>query len=151
MWFLNNGFLFMPFFLYLFIRFPLFGSKSLYILKCLSSSGFKDIYIILMLIILFVVTVQSLSHIWLCHCMDWSILGFPVLHHLPEFAQSHVHWVSDGIKPPRPLSAPFPPVLNLSQHQSLFQWVSCLHQVAKVLELQLQHQSFQRLFRVDFL
>ena len=62
---------------------------------------------------------------------------------LLEFTQTHVHWVSDAIQPSHPLSAPSPPALNLSQHQRLFKWVSSSHQVAKVLEFQLQHQSFQ--------
>jgi len=77
--------------------------------------------------------------------------GFPVLNYLPEFAQTHVHWVGDTIQPSYPLLPPSPLALNLSQHQGLFQWVGCLHQVAKVLELQLQYQSFQWIFRVDFL
>ena len=83
--------------------------------------------------------------------MDWSTPGFPVFHHLLEFAQTHVHWVSDAIQPSHPLSSPSPAAFNLSQHQGLFQWVSSSHQVAKVLELQLQHQSFQQILRVDFL
>ena len=83
--------------------------------------------------------------------MDCSMPGFSVLHYLPEFVQTHVHWVSDAIQPSHPLSSPSPPALNLSQHPDLFQWVSSLHQVAKVLKLQLQHQSFQWIFRVDFL
>ena len=62
-----------------------------------------------------------------------------------------VHQVSDAIQPFHPLSSPSPPAFNLSQHQVLFQWVSSLHQVAKVLEFQLQHESFQWIFRVDFL
>ena len=66
---------------------------------------------------------------------------FPVHQQLPELAQIHVHQVGDAIQPSHPLSAP--PVFNLSQHQGLFQWVSSLHQVAKVLKFQLQHQSFQ--------
>ena len=82
---------------------------------------------------------------------DSSTPCFPVLHCLPEFSQTHVHWVGDATQPSHPLSPPFPPVLNLSQHQGLFQWVSSSYQVAKVLEFQLQHQSFQRIFRVDFL
>ena len=82
--------------------------------------------------------------------MACSTLGLPVLHHLPEFAQVHVHCISDAIQPSHPLT-PSSPVLNLSQHQGLFQWVGSSHQVAKVLELQLQHQSFQWIFRVDFL
>ena len=87
----------------------------------------------------------------LCDPMDCSMPGFPVLHYLPEFAQTHVHWVSDAIQPSHPLLPPSPPPFNLSQHQGLFQWVSSLHQVAKVLELQLQHQSFQWIFRVDLI
>ena len=76
--------------------------------------------------------------------------GFPVLHYLPEFTQTHVHWVSDAIQPSHSLSPSSTPDLNLSQLQGLFLWVSSSHQVAKVLELQFQHQSFQWIFRVDF-
>ena len=75
--------------------------------------------------------------------------GFLVLHHPPEFGQTHVCWVNDAIQSSHPLSPPSPSALSLSQHQDLFQWVSSLHQVAKVLEL--QHQFFQWVFRVDFL
>ena len=87
----------------------------------------------------------------LCDPMDCSTLGFPAHHQLPEFTQSHVHRVSDAIQPSHPLSFPSPPTFSLSQHQGLFQWVSSSHQVAKVLEFQLQHQSFQWIFRTDFL
>ena len=80
--------------------------------------------------------------------MDCSTPGFPVLHHLPEFAQTRVHWVSDTIQPSHPLSSPSPAAFSLSQHQDIFWWVGSLHQVAKVLELQLQHQSFQWIFRL---
>ena len=83
--------------------------------------------------------------------MDCSMPGFPVLPYLLEFSQSHVHYVGDAIQPPYPLSPPFPSALDLSQYQGLFQWVSSWHQMVKVLELQLQHQSFQWIFRVDFL
>ena len=83
--------------------------------------------------------------------MDYSIPGLPVHHWLPELAQTHVHRVSDAIQPSHPLSAPSTPAFNLSQHQGLFKWVSSSHQVAKVLELQLQHQSFKWIFRTDFL
>ena len=69
-----------------------------------------------------------------------------VHHQLPEFTQTHVHWVGDAIQPSHPLSFPFPPTFNLSQHQDLFQWVSSSHQVARLLEFQLQHQSFQWIF-----
>ena len=75
----------------------------------------------------------------------------PVHHQLPEFTQTHVHRVGDAIQPPHPLSSPSPPAPNPSQHQGLFQWVSSLHEVAKVLELQLQHQSFQWTPRADLL
>ena len=83
--------------------------------------------------------------------MDCSTPGFLVHHQLPELAQTHVHWVGDAIQPSHPLSSPSPPALNLFQLQGLFQWVSSSHQVAKVLEFQLQHQSFQWIFRTDFL
>ena len=87
----------------------------------------------------------------LCDAMNHSMPGLPVHHQLVDFTQTHVHWVSDAMQPSHPLSSPSPPALNLSQHQGLFQWVSSSHQVAKVLELQLQHQSFQWIFRTDFL
>ena len=77
--------------------------------------------------------------------------SFPVLHHLLERPQIYAHWDSDAIQPFHPLSSPSPSAFNLSQHQGLFQWVGSSHQVAKVLELQLQHQSFQWIFRTDFL
>ena len=86
----------------------------------------------------------------LCNPMDCSTPGFPVLHCLPELAQTHVHWVGDAIQPSCPLSSLSPPAFNISQHQGLFQWVSSLHQVAKVLELQLQHQFLQWIFRIDW-
>ena len=87
----------------------------------------------------------------LCNPMDCSTSGFPVHHQLLELAHTHVHWVGDAIQPSHPLSSPSPPAFSLSQHQGLFQGVSSSHQVAKVLELQLQHQSFQWIFRTDFL
>ena len=75
----------------------------------------------------------------------------PCHHQLPEFTQTNVHRVSDAIQPSHPLLSPFPPAFNLPQHQSLFKWVSSSYQEAKVLEFQLQHQSFQWIFRTDFL
>ena len=83
--------------------------------------------------------------------MDYSTPGLPVHHQLLEFMQTHIHWVSDAIQPSHPLSSPSPPAFNLSQHKGLFKWVSSSHQVAKVLEFQLQHQSFQWIFRAVFL
>ena len=73
--------------------------------------------------------------------MDCSMQRFPVLHHLPEFAQVHGHWIGDAIQPSHPLSSSAPSAINLSQHHGLFQWVSSSHQVTKVMELQLQHHS----------
>ena len=87
----------------------------------------------------------------LCDPMDCSMPGLPVHYQLPEFTQTHVHWVGDAIQPSHPLSSPFPPAFNLSQLQGLFQWVSSSHQVAEVLEFQLQHQFFQWIFKTDFL
>ena len=95
------------------------------------------------------VVVQSLSCVRLCDPMDCSTSGFPILHYLPQFPQTHVHWVSDAIQPS-------PPAFDLSQHQGLLKWVSSSHHVAKVLEFQLHHQSFQWIsglisFRMDWL
>ena len=87
----------------------------------------------------------------LCDPMNCSMPGLPVRHQLPESTQTHVHWVNNAIQPSHPLSSPSPPALNLSQHQALFQWISSLHQVAKVSEFQLQHQSFQWTLRTDLL
>ena len=87
----------------------------------------------------------------LCDPMNRSTPGFPVHHQLPEFTQTHIHRVGDAIQPSHPLSSPSPPALHLSQHQGLFKWVSSLNQVAKVLEFQLQHQSFQWTPRTDLL
>ena len=87
----------------------------------------------------------------LCYPTDCSMPGLPVHHQFPEFTQTHVRWAGDAIQPSHPLSSPSPPAFNLSQHQGLFKWVSSSHQVAKGLEFQLQHQSFQWIFRTDFL
>ena len=73
----------------------------------------------------------------LCDPMDCSMPGFPVCHQLPEPTQTHVHCIGDAIQPSHPLLSPSPPTFNLSQHQGLFQWISSLHQVAKVLKFQL--------------
>ena len=85
----------------------------------------------------------------LCDPLNHSMPGLPVHHQLPEFTQTHVHWVGDAIQPFHHLSSPSPPALNLSQHQSLFQWVSSLNYMAKVLEFQLQNQSYQWTPRTD--
>ena len=91
------------------------------------------------------------SCLTLCNPMDCSTLGFTVHHRLLEPAQTHVHRVSDAIQPSHTLSSPSPPAFNISQHQGLFKWVSSSHQVAKLLEFQLQLQSFQWIFRTDLL
>ena len=78
-----------------------------------------------------------------CDPMKCSMPGLPVHHQLLDPTQTNVHWVGDAIQPSHPSLSPSPPAFNLSQHQGLFKWVSSLHQVAKVMEFQLQHQSFQ--------
>ena len=97
---------------------------------------------------------QSVSQ-FSCSVMSNSLWprgpGLPVHHQLPEFTQTHIHWIGDAIQPSHPLSSPSPPAFNLCQHQGLFKWVSSSHQVAKVLEFQLQHQSFRWTLRTDFL
>ena len=91
----------------------------------------------------------------LYNSMNCRMPGFPVHHQPPELAQTHVHRVGDAIQPSCPLTSPSPPAFKLSHHQGnesvLFKWVSSSHQVAKVLELQLQRQSFQWIFRTDLL
>ena len=87
----------------------------------------------------------------LCDPMDCSMPGLPVHHQLLELAQMHVHWVGDAIQPSHPLSSPSRPAFNFSQNQGLFKWVHSLHQVAKVLQFQHQHQSFQWALRTDFI
>ena len=87
----------------------------------------------------------------LCNPINRNTPGLPVHHQLLEFTQTQVHWFGDAIQPSHPLSSHSPPALNLSQHQGLFKWVSSLHQMAKVLEFQLQHQSFQWAPRSDLL
>ena len=97
---------------------------------------------------------QSCPTLW--DPMNHSTPGFPVHHRLPLSTQTHVHWVGNTIQPSHPLLSPSPPAFNLSQHQGLFKWVSSSHEVAKVLEFQLQHQSFNEhsgliSFRMDWL
>ena len=83
--------------------------------------------------------------------MNSNTPGLPVHHQLPEFTQTHIHRVSDAIQPSHPLSSPSSPAPNPSKHQSPFQWVNSSHEVAKLLEFQLRHQSFQRNPRADLL
>ena len=97
-----------------------------------------DIYI---LNITFQFSSVAQSYPTLCNPMNLSTPGLPVHHQLQKFTQTPVHRVGDAIQPSHPLSSPSPPAPNPSQHQGLFQWVSSSHEVAKVLEFQLQHQS----------
>ena len=104
----------------------------------------------------FLPSAQSVSSVTqscptLCDPRNCSTPGLPVHHQLLEFTQTHVHWVGDAIYPSHPLSSPSSPAFNLSQCQGLFRWVSSLYQVAKMLEFQLLHQSFQWTPRTDFL
>ena len=100
-----------------------------------------------------VVQLSSITQLFLTlgNLMDCSMPGLPVQHQLLGFTQTHVHHVGDAIQSSHPLSSPFPPAFNLSQHQGLFKWVSSSHHVAKVLEFQFQHQSFWYIFRTDYL
>ena len=91
------------------------------------------------------------SCLTLCDPMDCSTPGLPVHHQLLELAQTHVHRISDAIQIPHPLSTPPPPAFNPSQCQGFYQWVGSSYQVAKILEFQLQHQSFQWIFRTNIL
>ena len=99
------------------------------------------------------ISFSSVDHLCptLCDPMNRSTPGLPVHHQLPEFTHTHIHRVSDAIQPSHPLSFPSPPAPNPTQHQSLFQLVNSSHEVAKVLEFQLQHHSFQRNPRADLL
>ena len=125
-----------PFHRWLWWSSDMLNSLSSHKIKHLSPYNFQHAYYIS----------QSVSSVaqscpTLCNPMDCSTPGFPIHHQLPELTQTHVHWAGDAIQQSHSLSSPSP-ALNLSQHQGLFQWVSSSHEVAKVLEFQLQHQSF---------
>ena len=108
-----------------------------------------SLYIYIHISVQFSSVAQSCPTLW--DPMNRSTPGLPVHHQLPEFTQTHVYQVSDAIQPSHPLSSTSPPAPNPSQHQGLFQWVNSLHEVAKVLEFQLQLQSFQRTPSTDLL
>ena len=91
------------------------------------------------------------SCLTLCDAMDCSMPGFPVPHYLPRLAQTHVHWVNNAIQSSHPLLPPSPPALNLSQHQGLFQWISSLHQVAKLQSIRASASVLPWIFKIDFL
>ena len=110
---------------------------------------FSSYYFLMQVFLQFSSVTQSCPT--LCDPMNHSTPGLPVHHQLPEFIQTHVHWVGDAIQPSHPLSSPSPPAPNPSHHQGLFQWVNSSPEVAKVLEFQLQHQSFQWTPRTDLL
>ena len=118
-----------------------------------SQGGFRSSHVAWVWFVLKIVQFTSVAQLCLTLCdpMKSSTPGFPVYHQLPEFTQTHSHQVSDAIQPSHPLSSPSPPDPSPSQYQSLFQWVNSSHEVAKVLEFQLHHQSFQRNPRTDLL
>ena len=126
-----------------------FLSKRVSLLQCWKYLVFIILCQLYFILVQFSSVAQSC--LTLCDPMNCSTPGLPVHHQLPQFIQTHVHWNSDAIQPSHPLSSPSPPAFNLSQHQGLLKWVSSSHQVAKGLEFQLQHQSFQWIFRTDFL
>ena len=111
----------------------------------------RETYIAITLVPVQFSSVQSQLCPTLCDPMNRSTPGLPVHHQLPEFTQTNAHQVSDAIQPSHPLLSLCPPALSPSQHQGLFQWVNSSHEVAKVLEFQLQHQSFQWTPRADLL
>ena len=111
-----------------------------------ASSSLRAVWVCLLLFSYWIV-----SDSWRPHGLQHARLLCLESAQLPELAQIHVHWLSDAIQPSHPLLSPSPPAFNLSQHQGLLKWVGSSHQVAKVLELQLEHQSFQWIFRADLL
>jgi len=104
----------------------------------------KENYSLIFVVVQLLSRERNINRSTLCDPMDCNTPDFPVLHHLPRFAQTHVHWVGEDIQPSYPLSPPTPKI-NISQLQGLFQWVSSSHQVAKISEL--QHQFFQWIFQ----
>ena len=98
-----------------------------------------------------IVVVQSLTRVWLFATPWTQHARLPCPSPFPRACSNSCPWIGDAIQPSHPLSSPSPSAFNLSQHQGLFKWVGSLHQVVKVLELQLQHQPFQWAFRTDFL
>ena len=120
------------------------------LIKEISGCGISGGYICLLALSVQFGSVTQ-SCLSLCDPMNRSMPGLPVHHQLLQFTQTHVHWVGNAIQPSHPLSSLSPPAPSPSQHQGLFQWVNSSHEVAKVLEFQLQHQSFQRTLRTDLL
>ena len=136
------------------LPFILFHPTKLFLCTFIIPFGFLGTeYISIKLLLYSLIQFSSVAQSYLttCDSMGCSTPGFPVHHQLLELAQTHVHRVGDAIQPPHPLLSPSLPAFNLSKPQGLFQGVSSLHQVAKVLKFQLQHQSFQWIFRTDFL
>ena len=119
--------------------------------NCILNSVFraKTLETAQMFIVQFSSVADSCPTLW--DPMDCSAPGLPVHQQLPEFTRTHVYWVGDAIQPSYPLSSPSPPTFSLSQDQGLFKWVSSSHHVAKLLEFQLQHQSYQWTPRTDLL
>ena len=134
---------------YILLFFSLFSVQHCFrLISC-----YFENFILIILFVQFSSVTQSCPT--LCDPMNRSMPGLPVHHQLLESTQIHVHRVDDAIQPSYPLSSPSPPALNLSQYQGLFQWVSCLYQVAKVLEFQPQispsNEHPRLIFRMDWL
>ena len=119
------------------------------LLKAISNQREDNLFLAVTHLVQFTSVAQSC--LTLCDPMNCNMPGFAVHYQLLEFTQTHVHWAGNAIQPSPPLSSPSPPTFNLSQLLGLFKWVSSSHQVAKVLEFQLQHQSFHWIFKTDFL
>ena len=150
--------------IWLFLNYVLhiFSNRHVVDLQCCVSfwcraKWFSYTYIYILSVIFFTIMVYSVQfscsvmyNSWQPHEL-YSMPGLPVHHQLLEFTQTDAHWVGDAIQPSHPLSSLSPPALNLSQHQGLFKWISSSHQVAKVLEFQLQHQSLQWTLRTNLL
>ena len=121
--------------------------SHMFIHTCINMHMYTCTSVVMHISVQFTSVTQSCLTLW--NPMDHSLPDLPVRHQLPESTQTHVHWVGDAIQPSHPLLSPSP-AFNLSQHQGLFKWVTSSHHVAKVLKFQLQHQSFQWIFRISF-
>ena len=133
-----------------FNRYPILIVLKYILLKC-SWVAMLRLFMLYSKVIQFQFSSVAQSRPTLCDPMNRSTPGLRVHHQLPEFTQTHVHWVGDAIQPSHPLSSPSPPAPNPSQHLGLFQWVNSSYEVAKALEFQPQHQSFQRTPRAGLL
>ena len=140
------------------VRFLLHVDSFVYVCECHAAPAsfvekitFASLYFLCSILKDQFSSLQSLSSVWLCNPMDWSMPGFPVHHQLPEPTQTHVHWVGDAIQPSHPLSSPPPPAFNFPSIRIFSNESVLLIRWPKCWEFQLQHQSFQWIFKIDFL